>query len=360
MSQRTRRLLIQIGSFVLAGVLLYLALLGIDLSDVGRALQEANYGWLLPFAAVALLSHLLRAWRWIGMLEVLPIEDGPAGKPKRATLEASFSSTMIGYMVNYVAPRFGELARTANLSMRTRHRFSGVLGTVAVERVLDTAVLFLILLTAIPPLMGQLGVLQEQFLDPAQAQVAEISWTAVALMLLACLAGAVIAVLWFRRMLRYEDSMLASLWSEHVRPALASFRDGFTTLWRSSRWGLIAGTTVGMWICYALMAYLPFYMLDMVARYGLTLTDAWVLMAIGVLGLVVPSPGGIGSYHYVTIQALVYLYGVAEAPAASYAVLSHGLQMILYIMVGGLCLLWQGITLRQLREASEAADESAT
>ena len=47
-----------------AGVLLYLALRGTDLSEIGEALRQANYAWLVPLGAVTLLSHLVRAWRW--------------------------------------------------------------------------------------------------------------------------------------------------------------------------------------------------------------------------------------------------------------------------------------------------------
>ena len=45
---RARRILIQVGFFVLAGVLLYLALRGVNFSEMGEALRQANYGWIVP------------------------------------------------------------------------------------------------------------------------------------------------------------------------------------------------------------------------------------------------------------------------------------------------------------------------
>ena len=71
-------------------------------------------------------------------------------------------------------------------------------------------------------------------------------------------------------------------------------------------------STVLMWLCYVLMAHLPFVMLGMTDAYGLTLLDTWAIMALGALGIVVPSPGGVGSYHYITIQTLVHLFAVDE------------------------------------------------
>lgn len=96
------------------------------------------------------------------------------------------------------------------------------------------------------------------------------------------------------------------------------------------------------------MAYIPFKMLHLAAPYDIGLLDAWALMAIGALGIVVPSPGGIGSYHYITIQALVHLYGLPEAPAATYAVLTNGAQLVFYTLAGGVAVLYQGSGLRPL------------
>ena len=139
----SRRRLFQIGSFVLAGGLLALALYGVDLTNILEAFREADYRYLLPLIVLVLGSNLLRAWRWQILVEALPTPSDRDGTPQKRPgrmLEASFSSVMIGYMVNYVAPRMGEVARTANLSARSDYRFSSLFGTVVSERIFDTAV----------------------------------------------------------------------------------------------------------------------------------------------------------------------------------------------------------------------------
>ena len=118
-----------------------------------------------------------------------------------------------------------------------------------------------------------------------------------------------------------------------------------------------------MWGGYLLMAYLPFRMLHLAVPYDIGLVDAWALMAIGALGILVPSPGGIGSYHYITEQALVHLYGVPAADALTYAVLTHGAQLIFYTLAGGTAVLYQGAGLRPLlafwnRSSPPAADDT--
>ncbi len=347
--------------------LLALALYGVDLTNILGAFREADYRYLFPLAALIVGSNVLRAWRWQILIEALPPPSDPDGtfemRPARM-LEASFSSVMIGYMINYVAPRMGEVARTANLSARSKHRFSSLFGTVVSERIFDTAVLGLALLSALGLLFNRLGVLRKQVFAPAWAQLQSISTTWIVGGTLGALLLVTLLVLGGRWLIRHEDSWLGRFWSETLKPAAVSFNEGLRTLVQSPRRGAILLSTVGMWGGYLLMAYLPFKMLHLAAPYGIDLLDAWVLMAIGALGIVVPSPGGIGSYHYITQQALVYLYGVPAAEALTYAVLTHGAQLVFYTFAGGVAVLYQGTGLRPFlafwsEESSTPTDDAS-
>jgi hypothetical protein len=341
---RTRRRLAQIGSFLLAGLLLYLALRGVDFGAVGQALHTADYRWLWPLALLALVSHLLRSWRWLLLLRAT--EAPPGSRP--ATLKGSFYSVMIGYMINYAAPRLGEAARTANLSARTRRPFAGVFGTVVVERLLDTAVLVLALVSTAFLLADQTTVLNEQLVTPALEQARAVPVGGL-------LAAGVLALVVGWLLVRWLRGR--TLWADYVRPALRSFKSGLLSLGRTGRPWALTVSTVGIWVCYGLMAYLPLRILNMAGAYDLSLVDGWCLMALGAIGVAIPSPGGTGSYHYITIQSLVWLFAVPQAPAATYAVLTHGAQLVLYVIVGFGCLLAQGRTLgdlwRDLRQQSK-------
>lgn len=327
-----------------------MALYGVDFAAIGDAFRQADYRWLPPLVLLVTVSTLLRAWRWQVLVEALPTTN-PSATPRKSSmrmLEISFSSVMIGYMVNYAAPRMGEVARTANMAGRTRYRFSSLFGTVVSERIFDTAVLGLALLSAIALLFNKLGVLERQFFDPAWAQLQDISTTwLIGGTLAAFLVVLLLAVL-LHRAFHKEDSPFARFWRNTLHPALVSFHEGLMTLLRSPRRGAILVSTLAMWGGYVLMAYIPFRMLHLAEPYGIGLIDAWALMAIGALGIVVPSPGGIGSYHYITIQALVHLYGMPEAPAATYAVLTHAAQLVFYTLAGGVAVLYQGSGLRPL------------
>lgn len=349
MSRRLKSTLVQAASFVLGGVLLWLALRNVDFGALGGALRTANYWYLLPLAALLLGAHLLRAWRWQMLLEALPDAEQ---RTQRVPLKTAFYSVMIGYMVNYAAPRLGEVARTANLATQTRLPFSGVLGTVVVERLLDVLVLAMGLLVALVMLADRTVALAPIF-SPAADLVADppVAWWII------IVAGLVVAVggaLLFRAVLR-RSARTEGL-GGRVAATLRSFRDGLASVLRAPRRLGIVGTTLAIWAAYLVMTYLPLPMLG-ITDFGMG--DAWVLLMVGSVGMSVPSPGGIGSYHYVTIRTMEGLFGVATAPATAYAVLSHAAQLVLYTVVGFACVLLQGASFRDLREQTARAPDDA-
>ncbi len=316
----------QIGGFVLAALLLWLALRGLHFGELRHALATADYRWMPLLAALMLFAHVLRAWRWTMLLDGLP----PDPNARRIRTPFAFAAVMIGYMVNYGAPRLGEVVRTTTVARAASRPFSAVLGTVVLERLLDVAALALGLLT-VPLLLGaRLKALETLFVLPDRGVLVWIVAGGLALLVAALLAWRVLG--------RLHRSDTPNWWTRHVHPLLVSFRDGLATLGTSPhRWGL-AATTAAMWVLYSLIAWLPFVLLGSGAAANITPVDGWCIMLIGAIGMVVPTPGGAGSYHYITIQTLVLLYGMAEVDAQVYAVFAHGAQLVLYTLTGAICL----------------------
>ena len=112
----------------------------------------------------------------------------------------------------------------------------------------------------------------------------------------------------------------------------------------SNKIGLV-WSTAAIWICYAVMTYIPLQMIGIASTYGLTLLDAWAMVALGAVGMALPSPGGTGSYHYAIIVTMTLLLGVPETPAATYALLTHAVQLVFLVVVGALCLFAQGASI---------------
>ena len=118
---------------------------------------------------------------------------------------------------------------------------------------------------------------------------------------------------------------------------LHAFLDGFKTLTRPRHLVLICALTILVWCFYAGMTYTAFYSLRLQDR--LDFASAIVVLAVASVGVAIPTPGGTGSYHVLTSQALTKLFGIDAATALSYATLTHALSFIGVSIVGGYFLL---------------------
>ena len=108
---------------------------------------------------------------------------------------------------------------------------------------------------------------------------------------------------------------------------------------------LFVALTIGIWVCYVMMTYLTFFALEETSNlpfiFGLT------AFAMGGIGMVIPSPGGIGSYHYaigLAFAAYGTALGYASSEAAfqvglSIAFIIHASQMLMLIAAGFICYL---------------------
>ena len=324
---RTGRGLFRILSILVAGVLVWLTLRGVDFSEFTSALRDAQYWWIIPVVLITLLSHLVRAWRWRELL--VGLRASPA---HRIPLFDAFAALMIGYMVNYVLPRAGELVRSTHLASRQRLPLSSVIGTVVTERFIDTLCLGVGIGISAFILRAHLDVVQTKLIQPLVSAIHDLPiWELiVALAVLAAVLYAFRRIGWLRTL------------TGKLRPLLRTFWDGVVTGYRSGRRGLLVGSTVVMWLMYGLMAYIPLVMFGLAEPFDLSFWDAVAIMFIGVIGVAVPTPGGVGSFHYITVVALTALYGIPEASATAYAFFVHGAQLLLYLLTGLVMLLLKG------------------
>ncbi|HEX7492436.1 MAG TPA: lysylphosphatidylglycerol synthase transmembrane domain-containing protein [Candidatus Limnocylindrales bacterium] len=113
-------------------VCIWLVLRGVDLGQTARLLGSAQLPWLM-LAVVAISSDMFfRALRW--QVLIAPI--------KRVPLRRLAAYMMVGYLANNFLPaRLGELVRSHYLGDREGISRSATLGTVVVERIVDTVVL---------------------------------------------------------------------------------------------------------------------------------------------------------------------------------------------------------------------------
>ena len=301
----------------LGGTALFLGLFfwRTDLDELGEALAQANYWWVVPAVAIWFGAAVLRSLRWHYLLRGLaPLS--PA---------SLYPIVVIGYMANNLLPlRTGELVRAYALSERHQVRKMSTLGTIAVERAFDGVVLvsLLLLAGAILGLNSELTVL---------AIGMALAFAVVLALFLYVATSTDRATRWTDRLLRLLPHSLR----ERAQGLVDSFLDGLRCLQSPSLVVLVLATSIGAWLMEALMYYLIGLSFDIGEGY------AAYLMVAGAANLAITLPstsGGIGPFELLAKETLTFL-GVGSAVAGAYAVALHAF-LLLPVIVAGLAFLW--------------------
>ena len=306
-------------SLGLAAAFTWFFLRRVNFGELGGAIRNASPAWLAAGVALGLGTFLLRALRWQWILR-------PVG---RVGFGSAFRATAIGFAANTVLPaRAGEVLRPALLSRDRGLPFPALLASIAFERVLDglSQLLFLaIALVAGPPAGAPAGTAALSS-SPALRLSAAALFAAVVLLVL-------FAVVWRASTERLLDGFLRVFpqrWRPRLRAIGHTFLDGFASLKSPRLLLLVVAGSVGMWF----VINVQIYAVMRAFHVGLPVSCAFVVTTAAVLGVAVPTPGGIGSYQAAVQYALTRFYGVAAGPASGVAILAWASSFVVITLLG--------------------------
>lgn len=303
-------------TLLVGGVFLWLAFRNVPLSEVWQYARQISFYWVPPFALTLLTGHFLRAERWRLLIE------HDQEELERSTLVAG---VLTGYLLNIVGPRLGEVSRPVYVARREGLSSSKLMGTIVLERVIDIVTMAFLLFGVCIYLITDLDLLSQIFGEETVRLFSEgfapmeVVWI-VGLLLLFLAGGFAV---WWTLLRLGERFETVQRWVDRIQHALRMFRDGLLSARKVSRWGLFLTYTLLIWLCYTLMSYFPFWMFDMQEAYDLSLLDALVVTVISAIGIAIPSPGGIGTYHYFVKQTLLVLFAVPAVTGLAYATVTH-------------------------------------
>ena len=270
------------------------------------------YRWIALALVFGVFANLFRGWRWKLALE-------PLGEyPKTANCVYAI---FISYASNLVIPRVGEVTRCGVLSKYDGVSFSQSLGTVVSERMIDTLCVGLI--TGLVLLL-QMPVFATFFAETGTnvGRYAEVLTSGHFYLIILCaLAILVLAFFLIRNIALFAKlkGILQNIWQGVI--ALKDIR----------QIPLYIMYTLGIWVCYFLEFYLAFYAFDFSAHLGIT--AGLVMFVVGTLAVIVPTPNGAGPWHF-AVMTMMMLYGVGKEDAGIFALLVHGIQTFLLILLG--------------------------
>ena len=280
---------------------------------VGEVLVNGmNYGWIALSLVFGVFANLFRGWRWKRALE-------PLGEyPKTANCVYAIC---ISYASNLVIPRVGEVTRCGVLSKYDGVSFSKSLGTVVSERMIDTLCVGLITGAV---LLMQMPVFADFFAETGTnvGKYAEVLTSAHFYLIILCVLAILVLVFFLVR----NIALFAKL-----KGIIQNVWQGIVALKDIKQIPLYLFYTIGIWGCYFLEFYLAFYAFDFSAHLGIT--AGMVMFVVGTLAVIVPSPNGAGPWHF-AVMTMMMLYGVGKEDAGIFALLVHGIQTFLLILLG--------------------------
>lgn len=298
----------------IAVALLYFAFKGTDFNELVEHLQTANYWWVILSVIMGYSAVISRGYRWKILLE-------PLGYKPR--LWGSIHAVSFGYMFNIFVPRGGELGRCGVLNRSEKIPVDKLFGTVILERVIDF--IFLVGLVAISFLLNIdnfFGIFNTNLGIEGEGQKSSNT-------LLYVIAGAALLVIFILFLARKKIVNHPKF--EVVRNFWNGLKEGFVSIKKIKNKGAFIAHSVYIWAMYYFMVYVCFFSIPETS--SLTIADGFFIMMAASLGIVIPAPGGMGSYHYLVTLAMVVI-GIDKGVGFSFATIVHTSQTLMLLSAG--------------------------
>lgn len=300
-------------SIMLGGLILYWMYRDFDFKTVADTLMHGmNWTWMLLSFPFGILAQMFRGWRWHLTLE--PIGE----KPRTST---SINSIFLSYAVSLIVPRIGEFARCGILRRYDGVSFPKALGTVVMERAIDSA---LVMLIALLTFAFQLRVFNTFFAETGTNLESILSkFSAAGYAVTAVCGVAVLILAWYllKRFAIYNKvrTMVRGIWQ-----GIMAVRDV------KHPW-LFVVFTLGIWASYFLHYYLTFFCFEATSHLGMAC--ALVTFIVGSIAVIVPTPNGAGPWHF-AVKTMLILYGVGDVDALNFVLIVHSVQTLLVVVLG--------------------------
>ena len=308
-------------------VALALVVRSVNIGAAWQALQHANPAWLALLLVFIVGDVALRSVRWRVLL-------GPIGK---VSLRTTAGSLLVGYLANNVLPaRLGEVVRSHHLGERTSLSRSTILGTIVVERVVDTAVVVVIASAAILVLSVR-GVV-------ASAVLVGLAVTAV------LVVGIGVGMVAHRLPGADRAARFLGQWPR-VHGALVRLRAGLSVTRDVPTMLVAVALSVGSWS----LTVLAFASAAQAVGVQPTIGQAALLAAGTNLATAVPAaPGYVGTFELAAVTIATSV-GIGADSALAFAVLVHAATLLL-TSIGGAVVFMAGGRRRIVPEAGPAIE----
>jgi uncharacterized membrane protein YbhN (UPF0104 family) len=299
------------------GIFLFLVFRNTNWAELFDKMSYANPYWLALGVFISLISHWIRAYRATLLYEAMHY---------KVSTKNSFYAVIIGYMMNYLIPRAGEVSRCAAISKTDNLPVEKSLGSVVTERIVDMVLLILILGIIF---LLQFDLIVNFITKFTSGDKSENVSGFPYLWVLLTIGVLSIGIVWY-----FKDKLMKSPLFLRIFSLVQGFGDGLLSIRNIKNPFLFIVLSVLIWLGYIFMMYVCLFSLESTSN--LSFSDCLTVFALGTVGVVLPAPGaGAGTYHFFVMQSLM-LYGVGREDGIAYATMVHGIQMIVILILGAI------------------------
>ena len=284
--------------------------------------SSADKFYLFLSAFFVVLSHFIRGLRW----KLLLTSMGYITK----TID-NFYSVMIGYFINLVIPRGGEVSRCYNMYKLNDVPTEVSIGSVIAERLID--LLFLIAFICAAFLIEWDNLIY--FLGTLDIQDSFNSGNLLLPIVILVVLGILFLVI-VKLLINSENEKIVAIRNK-FKGIIEGIKKGFLSVVSLEEKKTFIFYSLTIWVLYYAMTMSVIHAFPETQHLGLT--AAVSIFAIGGIAMAIPLPGGAGSYHTLVPLGLVLLYSLEESQAVAFTFIYHGWQTFVIIVFGALSLL---------------------
>lgn len=258
-----------------------------ELKQIKQNFKNANYFYIFLSIVFGFIGSIARSYRWKYTLEHLGYN---------VPFKNQFLAVNVSYLMNMFIPRSGEISRALVLKNYNNVPFDKGFGTIIAERVVDLALLFLMVVLIF---FLQFDIVKTFVLDYIpQEKIILFSTIAIFLLILSFTI--------------YRYSKLKIILS--LKEKLSGLKDGiFSVVQMKTKWPFLFYTIL-IWISYVLMFWISIFAFSETSH--LNFTAVLTTFVVGSIAIAFTN-NGLGSYPFLVSEILLF-YGISATVGTAF------------------------------------------
>jgi hypothetical protein len=312
-----------------------------SLRDIWMHVRTARTDLLVLSVVFVIVTYWARAVRWQYLL-------APIGN---ASFRNVFRATVIGFAALSLLPaRVGDVLRPYLLARQEGLPMSAAFATVIMERVLDLTAVLVLLAIYVWGFSGA-GSLPAAFLRPVE----------VSAIFAAAVAAGLLVLMWIlathpERIGAFVGMAARVLpWSvsHRIEEVVSVFSGGFAAAREPRALVMAIAWSFAVWLAIAAEAW------AVTIAFGIAMPfeGTFLLQGLLVIGVAVPTPGGVGSYHAAYRWGVTNFFGAQNDQAIAGAIVTHAISFVPVVLLGLVFMAQDNLSVGRLKDLAGAARE---